>query len=123
KLPLDGRDAWPTIAQGRPSPHEEILLNATPRNGALRAGDWKLVLNGDRADDGSAVGGEGPKEAGELFDLARDPSEKKNLAADRPDKVKELRARYDALARQAVAPKGTPRPPDYQAPPVWGERE
>jgi hypothetical protein len=59
----------------------------------------------------------------ELFDLARDPSEKKNLAADRPDKVKELRARYDALARQAAASKGTPRPRDYQAPRVWGERE
>jgi hypothetical protein len=24
-LPLDGRDAWPTIARGKPSPHAEIL--------------------------------------------------------------------------------------------------
>jgi arylsulfatase A-like enzyme len=23
-LPLDGRDAWPTIARGEPSPHAEI---------------------------------------------------------------------------------------------------
>ena len=29
-LPIDGRDAWPTIAEGKPSPHEEILLNAAP---------------------------------------------------------------------------------------------
>ena len=25
KLPLDGRDAWPTIAAGKPTPHEDIL--------------------------------------------------------------------------------------------------
>src|SRR5436309_13011541 len=56
KLPLDGRDAWATIAHGKPSPHEEILLNATPTNGALRAGDWKLVLNGHRPDDGGEGG-------------------------------------------------------------------
>jgi len=35
KLPLDGRDAWPTIAEGKPSPHEEILLNAAPASGAM----------------------------------------------------------------------------------------
>ncbi len=29
-LPLDGRDAWPAIVQGAPSPHDEILLNASP---------------------------------------------------------------------------------------------
>jgi hypothetical protein len=123
KLPLDGRDAWPTIARGQPSPHGEILLNTTPRNGALRAGDWKLVLNGNRAEGGGAAGGQAAGELVELFHLARDPSEKKNLAVDNPDKVKELRARYDALARQAAAPKGTARPQAYKAPPVWGEPE
>ena len=30
KLPLDGRDAWDTITQGKPSPHEAILLNTAP---------------------------------------------------------------------------------------------
>ncbi len=121
KLPLDGRDAWPTITQGKPSPHAEILLNSTPHNGALRVGDWKLVLNGNRADDGTSVGGDGAKESVELFNLAQDPAEKHNRAADQPDKVKDLRSRYEALARQAVAPKSAPRPADYHAPKVWGE--
>ena len=47
KMPLDGRDAWGALAQGKASPHTEILLNATPRTGAIRVGDWKLVLYGN----------------------------------------------------------------------------
>ena len=45
---LDGKDAWPTIAAGKPTPHEEILLNTTPTAGAIRVGNWKLVINGTR---------------------------------------------------------------------------
>src|SRR5205823_3095232 len=78
KLPLDGKDAWPTITKG--------------------------------------------KKAGvQLYNLADDPGEKKDLAAARPDKVKQLRALYDKLARQAVAPKVGPKPADFRAPKVWGE--
>src|SRR5437879_265702 len=62
KLPLDGRDAWPTIADGKPSPHEEILLNATPTSGAIRVGDWKLVFNGHRP-DGNEGEGQAPDQA------------------------------------------------------------
>ncbi len=46
KLPLDGRDILPVLTQGKASPHDEILLNTTPRGGAIRIGDWKLVVNG-----------------------------------------------------------------------------
>ena len=59
----------------------------------------------------------------ELFNLAEDPSEKTNLAAKHPQKVKELRARYDAFAQQAVAAKGGgPQPAGFKAPKVWGEK-
>jgi hypothetical protein len=37
--------------------------------------------------------------------------------------VKELRARYDAYARQAVPPKSRPMPADFQSPKVWGEKD
>jgi len=60
KQPLDGRDAWATIVEGKPSPHAEILLNSRPDTGAIRMGDWKLVLNGSRVDvEGAAEDGVG----------------------------------------------------------------
>jgi arylsulfatase A-like enzyme len=125
KLPLDGRDAWPTIAEGKPSPHEEILLNTTPVNGAIRVGDWKLVLNGSRRDmgdgDDPAGGGDESSRLVELFNLADDPGEKNNLAKQNAAKVTELRDRYDALSRQAAAPKNAPAPRGFKAPVVWGQ--
>src|SRR5262249_37706865 len=50
KLPVDGFDVWPTLTQGKPSPHDVILLNTTPNTGAVRARDWKLVVK-NGADD------------------------------------------------------------------------
>ena len=126
-LALDGRDAWPAIVEGQPSPHDEILLNTTPRGGAIRVGDWKLVLNGERAgaelsEDGTALT-RSRNEVVELFNLAQDPYEKTNLIAQEPDKVKHLRARYDAFARQALPPKSAPKAAGFQSPKVWGEKE
>jgi len=128
KLPLDGRDAWPTIALGKPTPHPEILINTTPGNGAIRMGDLKLVLNGSR----SEVGGEPPGKKGkskktdgaemvELFNLANDPYEKSNLAEKQPEKVQELRARLDAYAQAAIPPKSAPQAANFQVPKIWGE--
>ncbi|WP_068422326.1 arylsulfatase B [Planctomyces sp. SH-PL62] len=125
-LPIDGRDAWPAIAEGEASPHDAILLNATPRNGAIRAGDWKLIVArpGGEGEDGDAPArpaADGEPASVLLFNLADDPNEKVDLAAKRPDKVAELRARYDALAAQAVPPKAAPKPPGFRSPRVWGQ--
>lgn len=124
KLPLDGRDAWPTIAAGQKSPHTEILINTTPNQGAIRVGDWKLIVNGGRADDGEGDAQKKKKQQRaqvELFNLAADPYEKHNLAEDQVTLVRELRQRYDTLARQAVSPKNRPRAADFKVPAVWGE--
>jgi len=133
KLALDGRDAWAAITKEGPSPHDAILINATPSKGALRLGDWKLVVNGGlgEAADGEddtvlAAGGKTVTDADgsvELFNLAEDPSEKTNLASKLPGKVKELRARYEDFARQQVAPKAAPRPKEFKVPQVWGEKD
>jgi arylsulfatase A-like enzyme len=128
---LDGRDAWPTIVGGAPSPHDAILLNATPTAGAIRVGDWKLIVRSPGAnprDDAHAAEGATPKPGPgkgsvELFNLAEDPYEKRDLAKSRPDKVAELRARYDALAREAIPPKSAPKAPGFRSPRVWGEAD
>ena len=123
KLPLDGLDAWPTVAQGKPTPHKEILHNTTPTSGALRVGDWKLVLNGGSAASEVTEKPADAKERVELFNIADDPYEKKDLGAEKPDKVKELRARYDVLAKEAAKPKNAPKAADFKSPKVWGEQD
>lgn len=125
-LPLDGLDAWPAIAQGKPSPHDTILLNSVGREGAVRSGDWKLVRNGqsgdaeeDKADAGKKSRSEERENAPdtyELFNLASDVSEASNLAAAEPGKVAELSARLDVFEREAVPPILKPDPADTPEP-------
>ncbi len=121
KLPVDGLDVWPTLTAGKPSPHANILLNTTPAGGAVRAGDWKLVVKTgtDDPDGGEVKNG---KETVELFDLKADPYEKTNLAEKHADKVKELKATLAGYAKEAVAPKAKPKPGNFKTPKVWGEK-
>lgn len=133
-LPLDGRDAWPAITAGRPTPHDAILLNSTPQAGAIRAGDWKLIVReagaaggNDVGDDEEAAAPARKKAAGrravELFNIANDPYEKHDLAQSEPAKREELRARYEDLAAQAVPPRNRVKPADFPTPRVWGQAD
>jgi arylsulfatase A-like enzyme len=123
KLPLDGRDLWPTLTQGKPSPHDAILLNTTPTGGAIRVGDWKLVVR-NGADDPDGGPAKNPGKRGvELFNLNDDPYEKTNLADKQPDRLKDLQGRLTAFAKQAVPPKARPRPKGFVVPKVWGEKD
>lgn len=135
RRPLDGVDVWPVLASGQPRAKSEILLNVTPTGGALRSGDWKLVLAGDADAEGEGDEGkagaekkkagkkQGGRDAVELFNLREDPYEKTNLADKHADKVQELRAKLAQYAGEAVPPKGGARPAGFQAPKVWGERK
>jgi arylsulfatase A-like enzyme len=123
KLPLDGLDIWPTLTQGKPSPHDSILLNTTLNTGGVRAGDWKLIARtgNDTLDDGETKNA--GKEVTELFNLKDDPYEKTNLADKNPEKVKELRAILAGYAKQAVPPNARPKPKDFVVPKIWGEKD
>lgn len=97
KLPLDGLDIWPVLAEGAKSPHDALILCGTKRGqAAVRMGDWKLLVG---------AGGK-PKGADQLYNLAEDIGETHDLAAEKPEKLKELRARYDAMMKTAVQPGG-----------------
>ncbi len=119
---LDGRDAWPTIADGRRSPHESILHNVTPFQGALRMGDWKLVRNGRVQANATTAG---RKEVWELFNVARDAAEAKDVSRQHPEMVERLKKRLLALAEEAAPPHLLPNkpPPEFRVPKVWGQAE
>ncbi|MFM7752111.1 MAG: sulfatase-like hydrolase/transferase, partial [Opitutaceae bacterium] len=81
--PMEGRSLVPAFA-GRPV-EREALFWEHEGNRALRIGDWKLVAK-DTA---------GPWE---LYDLARDRTEMRNLAAAHPETLRELVAAWEKWA-------------------------
>lgn len=117
---LDGRDAWPTIAKGEPSPHDFILHNVTPFGGALRMGDWKLIHNGAVTANATS---KGEKETWELFNIANDPSEKNDVKDDHAEVFARLKAKLTDLAEAAATPNIPPNQPPrgFKVPRVWGE--
>jgi arylsulfatase A-like enzyme len=123
QLAVDGHDIWPTLTDGQPSPHDAILINSAPNTGAVRMGEWKLVVRSGEDDSDGGPARRFPTESVELFHLAVDPYETTNLAEKYPAKVTELKARLNEFAKEAVPPKARPKAPDFQSPSVWGEAE
>jgi arylsulfatase A-like enzyme len=134
---LDGRDLWPALLGEKKPVHDDILINAAPGTGALRRGDWKLVVNGHLRFKGGSPGPQfawadlleesglpredATKQQIELFNLAKDPGESRNLASQHPEIVRELMQRYEAYARAAVPLLDGGVVGDGKAPAVWGE--
>jgi len=77
---LDGMDMWPVISEGQLSPRKQLLINVEDFRGAVRVGEWKLIVQATL-----------PGKI-ELFNIANDPEEAENLAAKYPERVKELMA-------------------------------
>ena len=101
--PLDGVSLV-GLLRGEPLPPRQLCWhfpNYTNQGsrpaGAIRDGDWKLV---EQLEDGSV----------ELFDLANDPSETKNLAAANPDRVDDLRQKLHAWRERIGAQMPVPNP-------------
>lgn len=60
------------------------------RNAAIRTQQWRMVMNGDS------------KNEFELYDIARDPYEKDDVASQNPEVVDDLMARYDEWWKETV---------------------
>lgn len=116
QLPLDGRDIWPVLTQKAASPHQAILSSQSPDTAAIRVGDWKLIVSNDsEAGEAAPKKKERPKkkkaqgkaavrkyEPVMLFNLAADPSEQTNLAAQEPERVATLKAQLAEMLKDAV---------------------
>ncbi len=88
---LDGVNLLPFLGAGNKAVPHEALYWRFGASRAIRQGDWKLLWpNG-----GSA----------ELYNLATDLSETKDLANAEPDRVRDLTAAFDVWNRQLVPPK------------------
>ena len=86
-----------------PSARDRLVHNTAPRSYALRHGDWVFI---DAPSGGQSRVPEWFMEAegftkndqpGELYDLRADPGQRKNLAAEQPERVAEMRRLLDAI--------------------------
>ncbi len=107
--PIDGLDIRPLLAGERKakSPHDALYFYWDDHLQAVRSGDWKLHLPHDYPTP-DPVGGGKPgklvriKTPLALFNIANDPTETKDHAAQHPEIV----ARLEALAARARADLG-----------------
>jgi arylsulfatase A-like enzyme len=88
-LHWDGRDVWPVLTGAAAArPRELYWIGAGGRDVAVRQGNWKLIVHRK------------PKASVELFNLAADPNEQKDLAAEQPERMTALKRLFARLAER-----------------------
>lgn len=88
-------NAWPAFTKAKlDNPvHDVMLFGYMKDKLAVRKGPWKLIpFRENEGGHHAAKEGQGKLPAVQLFNLADDPGESKNLAGEKPGKVKELQA-------------------------------
>jgi arylsulfatase A-like enzyme len=116
RLPLDGKNLWPSITGGKVEPRENLFFvteNNTQVRLAVRHGEWKLVREEPRNGEGR----------NHLFHIEDDPNESNDLAAKNPKLVEDLAARIVEWRKlhPADGAREGPQPAGYKAPPLWAE--
>jgi arylsulfatase A-like enzyme len=97
---LDGVDLLPYLTGKETGRPHETLYWRFGNQWAVRHGDWKLV------------GGNGGDLNGELYNLADDISESKNLASENADKFTELKTLYEAWDAEQAPPASPKEKPN-----------
>jgi arylsulfatase A-like enzyme len=93
---LDGLSLVPILDGKGPDPAREFLYWEHPAGGgwqAARLGDWKAVRRNTQRNLPGAI---------ELFDLAHDPGEKRDLAAQQPGIVKRAKQAFATRSESQV---------------------
>lgn len=99
---LEGVDLLPYFAGATKSAPHDALYWRFGAQMAIRQGDWKLVRYDGNAD--TNTGKAQPVSTAKLYDLSKDIHEDKDLAAEQPEKVKQLQARWDEWNRSNSKP-------------------
>jgi arylsulfatase A-like enzyme len=108
---IDGVDLLPYLQGGKSeSPHPQLFWRSRTmdNNHAVRQGDWKYVVSTFQQLDPVGQDRTYVKDPPSrklpacemLFDLGTDPSEQHDLAAENPDKLRELRALYQRWSEE-----------------------
>lgn len=102
---LDGSDLLPYFdGRAEGAPHDALFWRFGTQ-WAVRKGEWKLLQAREGKTGSIQIAAEGPVR---LFNLKEDISEENDLAADNPEVVKELQAKWDEWAAQLPEPAWYP---------------
>ena len=82
KTQVDGIDVGPAIFEKKNLPERPVIWGKNS-SGALRRGPWKLVKN-------------------ELYNLYDDPSERKDIALNYPDRFKQMIKERSVIFEEAI---------------------
>lgn len=113
---IDGRDITPLMFDPKHGPVRDthLYFAANQSLAAIRQGDWKLFLSAPQpAGKKKAKAADGDNAPIVLYNLADDPVESKNVAAEHPDVVARLKAeaeKREAEIKKNKRPAGTLTP-------------
>lgn len=138
---VDGFNMWGTLSSGESSPRKELLHNIHPSGGAaaMRYGQWKVVVNAEKAWNGwypppeyeeanvsnktlknavvtcdkppSKPPGCTKTDGPCLFDIENDPCEYVNLASKYEDILEQMLAKLEGYRKSSVPPRNKPEDP------------
>ncbi len=113
---LDGVDLLPYLNDTQQGPPHDALFWRFGNQLAIRKGDWKLVKAPGAGAPFDETAVTATTEGASLYNLARDLGEQTDLAAQEPEKVKELAAAWEAWNVGLVPPAWHPvRRPEERA--------
>ena len=96
---LDGVNLLPYLRGEKTGAPHEILFWKNDANGSVRQGDWKLIRSAAQP---------------QLFNLATDLAETKNLAAEQPECVKAMNELLEKYITEGRSTPGAPQKNDVE---------